>query len=541
MTPPTLTDPVSFRRAVLAAATDPAYPDRWAAWFRHYREHHAGACDHLVDQLADLVDQDNLLALVAELAVLDPWVPSPNTDPLVVPIDSTTDQFPAGTLTFSTRGAGPYRTPPRMDACHVQPAYRLDLVTGRKLRHEEQWPGAVHDREAGCVPWWPTVPDDFLTDTGNWWELTDLITFDPRELGYWAITITMVRDRHAGALAQLADLRGQRSATRRIRERIRGQRDQLATWIERLEPIGTQIITAWLAHLDHLKTAITAVTDPKGKNPMPGLTTPAPVVTLAQQIHDAITQGSGGRLQVGAQEQAFAWAGVPRTLIGHVTTAPTDGRHITTVTAQESATPAAGVPEGGQKPTVVEFADGEEDLVKYAGTAVITTEQAHFVRNIETATSTVLIGSILRAIEADATTEILAQAGITVAGAATLSAGILQAIADIAVNGGQASFVGLAPADWVALVGGITDVAIANVGNLFGLPPVLVPALTTGTAIVADGAGITVWEVEGAPLCTVDPYSMAGTNKIQIVLDTWAAPDVTSPGVVAKVEVAVTP
>ena len=188
--------------------------------------------------------------------------------------------------------------------------------------------------------------------------------------------------------------------------------------------------------------------------------------------------------------------------------------------------------------------------MKYAGLALMTTESAQFVTNIEAAVSSVLVSQIVRAIERDAVTAITANAGVTIAAAADITAGVLAAIAGIRANGGTPTVVGLNSDDWIALMtetgagGGYVNFSnpeAGPAGTWLGLAPVLVPGLPAGSAIVADGSAVSVLEPAGGPLCVVDMYTELSNNKIRIVIEEWATSQVTSPGGVATVAVTAGP
>jgi hypothetical protein len=218
-----------------------------------------------------------------------------------------------------------------------------------------------------------------------------------------------------------------------------------------------------------------------------------------------------------------------------------DGRHTTVVSVRDGAVKAGKVAEGAAKPSpVVVFESEDVDLAKYAGMAVLPVESAMFVSNLEPALVTVMGGQIIRAIEADAVTAIIADAGVVITGAADITAGVLAAIAGIRSNGGTPGVVGFNDSDWIALAsatlaaGGQVDFS-----SYLGLVPVLVPGLAAGSAIVLDGSCVSVLEPAGGPLCVVDIYTELTNNNVRVVIEEWAVSKVTSPGGVATV--AVTP
>jgi hypothetical protein len=176
--------------------------------------------------------------------------------------------------------------------------------------------------------------------------------------------------------------------------------------------------------------------------------------------------------------------------------------------------------------------------------ATLTTESANFVANIEAAVSSVLVSQITRAIEKDAVTAITAAAGVTIAAAADITAGVLAAIAGIRENGGTPTVVGLSSTDWLAIMTATGGSGYLNfsaeagpAGTWLGLAPVILPGQAAGSAIVVDGAAVSVLEPKGGPLCVVDVYSQLSNNKIQIAVEEWATTQVTSPGGAATVAV----
>jgi hypothetical protein len=203
------------------------------------------------------------------------------------------------------------------------------------------------------------------------------------------------------------------------------------------------------------------------------------------------------------------------------------------------------VAEGGTKPTVVEFTSREVDLVKMAGMVLLSTESAQFTANIEAAVSSLLVSQLGRAVEQNALTAILADAGVVIAAAADLTAGVLAAQAGIRENGGNPGVVGMASADWLETFSatgsnGFVNFASAESGpgtTWLGLVPVIIPGMTAGTAVVLDGSCVSVLEPAGGPLLICDVYSKISTNQIQLAAETWVTSVVTSAGGVAHVTV----
>lgn len=385
----------------------------------------------------------------------------------------------------------------------------------------------------------PTAPPDPAATAPSPW--------DPPLVGY-AATLTELRQGHADyyrTYQVLVGFPGVRAAVRRAHSTATAYQ----RWLRVLENLADQLVTAWVERIHQLRQGYAAlVSIEQGTNAMPALiSTPAVVADLAKRISAQITAGHGGRLQVSDDEAAFSWAvGLPTTLVSYLASGLSTGRHVDTVTANDSGASTASVAEGGAKPDGVVFTEGDLNLVKFASTALLTTESAQFVANIEQAVASVLSTRLLRGIEGAAVTAMQAAAGVTVAAAADITAGVLEGIAGIAGHGGTATVVGLSAVDWVTIMsqqgsaGGYVNFGNPEQGpgaTWMGLGVALVPTLATGSAIVADGRSTVVYEVPGGPLCIVDMGSAIGTNKLTIAVETWAGPNVNSPGGVAKVTV----
>ena len=414
------------------------------------------------------------------------------------------------------------------------------------------------------VWYWPRVPDLFA-DAYTWADCPDelLETSWPVEgpalaglsqpawfVASYAETHRALIDRAVG-FGELAErVPVETGAGKDHRGRMRAIAARYAAHAERWAPHGDALVTAWRTEYETAWAALSVLltdTPITGKDlTMPALVaTPAAISSLAAQIRAALDAGHGGRLSVSPDaEQAFSWAGTPRTLVAHLNTAQADTRRFTVAIAKDSADVVAPVPEGGQKPNLVTFTSEDLDMLKFAGSAELSVESAQFVANIEAATTQVMVGRLLRAIEAEAAGVIIADAGVQITAATDITAGVISAIAGIAGNGGTATVVGLSAADWVSIMtatGGGNgyvnfDSAEAGPGGTWlGLVPVLVPGLPAETSVVLDGSAVTVFEVGGGPLAIVDPYTKAGTNQIAIYLETWAKSAVTSPGLVASV------
>ena len=408
------------------------------------------------------------------------------------------------------------------------------------------------------VPWWPAVPDQ-LAAVGVTVADCPANMLTDVDLHGLAVTLPLLRGRARGFddFAKRLSL-GPKPISKPLgaaRRTVRAAEKRYTAWIRAFEPLPAIEAARIAAYLNLTSSAIAAlVTEHQldGDITVPTLTTPAVVTSLATRIRDQITAGHGGRLQVSDSEVAFAWSpAAATTLLSYLATHTVDGRHTTVVRVKDGAVKAGPVAEGAAKPTgVVVFESDDVDLVKYAGMAVLPVESAQFVSNIEPAVSQVMVGQIVRSIEADAVAEITASAGVVITAAADITAGVLAAIAGIRANGGTPTVVGLNSDDWIALMtetgsgGGYVNFSnpeAGPAGTWLGLAPVLVPGLVAGSAIVADGSAVSVLEPAGGPLCVVDMYTELSNNKIRIVIEEWATSQVTSPGGVATVGVTVTP
>jgi hypothetical protein len=384
----------------------------------------------------------------------------------------------------------------------------------------------------------------------------DLVTGGFLSLPAYAAAMAQLENRRAGYMALFASLRPQPGApvipdVQKIRRSIKATAHRFAALLDLFDPIADVMASDLAQYLDTADAAIAALGPLQipGDTAMPQLTsaTPSNVATLSTQIRDSITAGHGGRLAVSPDaEVAFSWSpGVASTLLRYLALGTAAGRKTTVVIASDSATPIGSVAEGGTKPNAVDFDSQEVDLLKYAGIASLSVESAQFVSNIEAAVSNVLASRILRGIEADCVAAILASAGVAIAAAADITAGVLSAIAAIRSNGGTATVVGLSAGDWIATMTATGSAGYLNfsnpeagpAGTWLGLYPVILPTLVDGSAVVLDGTAVTVLETDGGPLCVVDPFTGLGTNQIRIAIETWATSVVNAPGGVATVAV----
>lgn len=278
---------------------------------------------------------------------------------------------------------------------------------------------------------------------------------------------------------------------------------------------------------------------------MPVLTTTgAPAITdLAGRLAADLNAGNIARQSIpGNRATAFEWTtGLPMILGRQVQAATTDGLSFTAVRVAPSGTPAAKVPEGGQKPTAVTISTDQEALSKYAGLASFTTEQALGTDALVPALASVIATSCLMAYDADCAAVLAADAGVTVPGATDWPSAINGGIAAVAGNGGSPQVLVLSAADYATAVQspgpGYAMDPTAGVPSLWGLRIVMSAATASGTGYVLDPNGVLAVELDSAPLAVVDPYSGLGTNAVRLAVEWFAGFAVTSPAVVAKIAV----
>jgi hypothetical protein len=399
------------------------------------------------------------------------------------------------------------------------------------------------------VPWWPTpAPEADLPLQNCPPALVIWFNHAESSLLAWAQTVQLLDQTRANWTAASAALAAGKYPRSR-RDQFTRAASAYRRWHAMMAGQSERFITAWVSQLNNALHNLAALLELEGNSTMPVLSSsPTIIATVAAQIRDRITEGQSGRINSGQSEQAFGWSvGLARTLVDYVTTTLATSRHIDVVQAADSGAPIGPVAERGNKPDAVVFTSTSFDLAKFAGIATLSTEAANWVSNIETSVSGLLISRILRGVEADLVTAIDAGAGVT-AGGATLTAGVLDAIAQVSTNGGQAGVLACSAGDWVELMSasgtsGFLSFSTPEQGpsTYLGLVPVIVPGIVDGTAYVYDPRAVTVYEAAGGPLMVVDLGSKIRTNEIQIAGETWAGSWVTAPGNVAKVTVTVTP
>ena len=436
-----------------------------------------------------------------------------------------------------------YHDPDPGAAVHVV----IDLGTSEPTRYSDGFdvvwmPKAV--AAAAGIGLWESSPE--LMDCGESDPHSDPLS----RLQHYLHTLCALRDQgeHWRAAWQIAS--DGRLLSLKRRKVMHASSDRYRGWFKRLLPLQDRLVPVWAASIHQARQALSALADSEGLDaPMSTLTTSGAIAQLAESIRERITLGYGGRIVISGDEVAFGWGvGLPQTLVSLVTTAPVTGRHIDALRVTPTAGDLTPTPEGGTKPNVATFATEPVDLEKFAALVLLPIETAQFVSSVEAALVQVMSGKILRGIEAAIASEMIDKAGHLVDGGSSLSAGVLEAIADVAGAGGQATLLALSPADYVTLMSATGSSGYLSFsrpedgpGLFLGLVPVIVPSLPAGTSLVADGRAVIAYEAAGAPLAAVDTGSKLSTNEVQVALETWAAGVVASPGCVAKVTTTVTP
>jgi hypothetical protein len=273
--------------------------------------------------------------------------------------------------------------------------------------------------------------------------------------------------------------------------------------------------------------------------------TTSPMHDLASELAAKLNSGTAARETFGDTSVAFGWSeGLPPIVARFVESAKVDGLSFTGVRVKPSATPAAKVAEGATKPSAVVLESFTTTLAKYAGLATFSLEQSLSTTALLPAINATLIGQSLVAFDTDAVAALAADAGLSATGATWTSA-ILAGIAEVASAGQNPSVLVLAPADYAAAVqdpGAVFSADLATgVTSLFGLQLAVVVGATAGTAYVLDSRAAVAVEHVASPLFTLDPFTLADTNRARLISEIVAAFVVTQPAGVCEVTVTVGP
>jgi HK97 family phage major capsid protein len=276
------------------------------------------------------------------------------------------------------------------------------------------------------------------------------------------------------------------------------------------------------------------------------ITLPASITNLAEKIVADLSDGRAARQNLGdGKAAAFGWTeGLPPTLAQYVASAETPGLRFDYVTVTATATPAGKVAEGAPKPAGVVFTPGTETLDKFAGYAEWSLEQDLNTSALAGAVYQVLAGQCLMAYEADLMA--LVSGAATLAGTGTTwAAALLDAQAQVLGAGGRPGVFVVSSQDYAELMtenagaGGFAMFADPESGplgqRLFGSAVHVSPGLPAGPGYLLDPTAVVAVEHQVSPVVTVDPYSLATTNKIRLVVDLVAGGAATAPGLIATV------
>jgi hypothetical protein len=280
---------------------------------------------------------------------------------------------------------------------------------------------------------------------------------------------------------------------------------------------------------------------------MPILTAgPSGVIDLAGRLLADLENGQARPKQsIGAKDVPLGWAtGLPRTVASFVASATVDGLSYGATTITGTGTPAKKVAAKGAKPTVVTVAQTTQTLDKYAGMALLTVEDQVRTEGLIAALATVITRQCLLAFDADVLADLAAAGGPTATGP-TWAAAIPAAIGILAGTGHAPGLLVLSGEDYAAAVGapgaGYALDPTQAVVTLFGVPIVISPSAVAGTGYLIDPASVLVTEYAEGPLAILDPYSMADTNEVRLIVDWFAASVVADPSGVVAITVVAAP
>lgn len=250
---------------------------------------------------------------------------------------------------------------------------------------------------------------------------------------------------------------------------------------------------------------------------------------LAAQIQKDYAAGVPTRTNIGTNGQAFGWAaGMPMSVANFISTMQIDGRSVPIGSVTPSGTPVAIIGAGSPKPSAVTVSVAPVTLAKHAGVGVANLEDSMDAQGLIPAIGSVLAAGAVLSFEAAAMTHI-DTATTNASSAATWHQSILEAQGDVIANGGSPGLLIVSAADYAAIV---SDLAASPgfaldprspVGQYFGAAVHVSPKLPTGKAFVLDPAAFVAVESNTGPMILVDPFSQAASNKIQIVVDVFAA------------------
>jgi hypothetical protein len=265
------------------------------------------------------------------------------------------------------------------------------------------------------------------------------------------------------------------------------------------------------------------------------------LTNFAAELATELAAGRPARISLGSKGEAFSWLnGMPTTLANYVNTGQVTGMTTDVVIVEPSATPAAKVAEGTEKPLAVKFTPKTVTLSKFAGYAEWTLEAQLSTNALANVVANVIAAQCLQALETDcvAALDTAGTAGDPVSGA-TLQAAVIAAQAQVLSNGGRPSIVVLGTdgyADLVSLgsTGFVVDPTAGPIGTWLGSVVHVSPSVAAGTAYVLDSNAMFIAENELSPIGIISPYNQARSNKVELVVDILAAPVVVAPALVVK-------
>jgi hypothetical protein len=251
---------------------------------------------------------------------------------------------------------------------------------------------------------------------------------------------------------------------------------------------------------------------------------------LAARIQADYAAGVPTRTNVaGTEGVAFSWsAGMPQSVANYISTMQIAGRSVPIGSVTPSGTPVGIVAAGQPKNDAVSVAVAPLTLAKHAGMGPATLEDTMDAQGLIPAIGSVLAAGAVLSFEAAAMTAILSATNLTSTGT-TWHDSILEAQGKVIANGGSPGLLIVSAVDYAAVV---SDLAAAPgfsldprspVGQYFGAAVHVSPKLATGAAIVCDPAAFVAVESIAGPMVLVDPFSQASSNKVQIVVDLFAA------------------
>jgi hypothetical protein len=379
-------------------------------------------------------------------------------------------------------------------------------------------------------------------------------------------------------LTELANTTADRAATE-DRDLTDTERASLAQWQERCADIDAQLETHRVAIESQRSYArLRAAMDDPGDNPPAGRRSgaqgPVEVRSWGQTFveSDAFTEYGGrgtseavempgGLFEMRAPADPITVADLGRTIRPQVWEPPSPtyrnpflevmGRVPVSVGAVEyfyykpiPPDPAPEVAEGAVKPPAnIEIEEKAQALKTYAHWKAITRQALEDHARIRSIVEGKLRDGLFRSIENAAAAALMANADIPeIAGPANLLEGIRQGMADVETNGYVPNAVAVNPHDWAEMDISILAATFNGpvVGRAFwGLTPVPVPALPSGTSFVGDFRdGLTYFDRNVTQVMATDSHADYFIRNLLVILaETRGLAVVTEPAALAKVTV----